>query len=99
MFTSEAERLLKGSGRLPVALRRVDLAVLDVRDGAEGQDAEAQQPEDIDLPAFLAADLPKDVASMTAGSSLRQPKNRRPDKCASCWISAAARNRRIRPSP
>ena len=61
----EAERLLKGSGWLPEVLRRHDLAALDGEDLAEGQgasveNADADQAEDIDLPAFLTADLPAD---------------------------------------
>ena len=67
-MASEAERLLKGSGWLPEVLRRHDLAALD---GAEGQGApelvsDAEQAEDVDLPAFLTADLPGDDASMMA---------------------------------
>ena len=63
-MASEAERLLKGSGWLPEVLRRHDLAALDGEERAEGQgasdDAEADQAENMDLPAFLAADLPAD---------------------------------------
>lgn len=67
-MASEAERLLKGSGWLPEVLRRHDLAALD---GAEGQGApepvsDAGQAEDVDLPAFLTANLPGDDASMMA---------------------------------
>lgn len=67
-MASEAERLLKGSGWLPEVLRRHDLAALD---GAEGQGApelvsDAEQAEDVDLPAFLTADLPSNEASMMA---------------------------------
>ena len=67
-MASEAERLLKGSGWLPEVLRRHDLAALD---GAEGQGApelvsDAEQAEDVDLPAFLTADLPSNDASMMA---------------------------------
>ncbi|MFC0159120.1 DNA-binding protein [Mameliella alba] len=67
-MATEAERLLKGSGWLPEVLRRHDLAALD---GAEGQGApepvsDAGQTEDVDLPAFLTADLPGDDASMMA---------------------------------
>ncbi|WP_333692813.1 ParB/RepB/Spo0J family partition protein [Phaeobacter italicus] len=67
-MASEAERLLKGSGWLPEVLRRHDLAALD---GAEGQGApelvsDAEQAEDVDLPAFLTADLPSNEASMIA---------------------------------
>ena len=67
-MATEAERLLKGSGWLPEVLRRHDLAALD---DAEGQGApepvsDASQTEDVDLPAFLTADLPGDDASMMA---------------------------------
>jgi ParB family transcriptional regulator, chromosome partitioning protein len=67
-MATEAERLLKGSGWLPEVLRRHDPAALD---GAEGQGAsepvsDAEQAEDVDLPAFLTADLPSDEASMMA---------------------------------
>ncbi|QEP30385.1 ParB/RepB/Spo0J family partition protein [Pukyongiella litopenaei] len=67
-MATEAERLLKGSGWLPEVLRRHDLAALE---GAEGQVAsapvsDAEPAEDIDLPAFLTADLPGDEASMMA---------------------------------
>jgi ParB family chromosome partitioning protein len=51
-----------------VVLRRYDLAALD---GAEGQGepepvSDADQAEDVDLPAFLTADLPSNEASMMA---------------------------------
>ncbi|MAQ45086.1 MAG: DNA-binding protein, partial [Confluentimicrobium sp.] len=67
-MATEAERLLKDSGWLPEVLRRHDPAVLD---GAEGQGAsepvsDIDQTEDVDLPAFLTADLPGDDASMMA---------------------------------
>lgn len=67
-MATEAERLLKGSGWLPEVLRRHDLAALD---GAKGQGApepgsDAGQTEDVDLPAFLTADLAGDDASMMA---------------------------------
>jgi len=67
-MATEAERLLKGSGWLPEVLRRHDPAALD---GAEGRGApepvsDAGQTEDVDLPAFLTADLPGDDASMMA---------------------------------
>lgn len=67
-MATEAERLLKGSGWLPEVLRRHDLEALD---GAEGQGAsapvpDAEQAEDVDLPAFLTADLPGNEASMMA---------------------------------
>ncbi|MCA3512588.1 MAG: ParB N-terminal domain-containing protein [Rhodobacter sp.] len=65
-MASEAERLLKGSGWLPEVLRRVDLAARDGAAIAEGQGEDAGQPEDIDLPAFLTADLPVSAASMMA---------------------------------
>jgi ParB family chromosome partitioning protein len=67
-MATEAERLLKGSGWLPEVLRRHDLATLE---GEEGQGAsepvpDTEQAEDVDLPAFLTADLPGDDASMIA---------------------------------
>ena len=67
-MATEAERLLKGSGWLPEVLRRHDLVALN---GAEGQGAsepvsDAEQAEDVDLPAFLTADLADDDASMLA---------------------------------
>ncbi|OBY27062.1 ParB/RepB/Spo0J family partition protein [Leisingera sp. JC1] len=67
-MVTEAERLLKGIGWLPEVLRRHDLAELD---GVEGQGAsepvsDAEQAEDVDLPAFLTADLPSTEASMMA---------------------------------
>jgi len=62
----EAERLLKGSGWLPEVLRRADLAALDGESIAEGQGEDAAEPEEVDLPAFLTADLPESVASMMA---------------------------------
>ena len=67
-MATEAERLLKGSGWLPEVLRRHDLVALN---GAEGQGAsdpvsDAEQAEDVDLPAFLTADLADDDASMMA---------------------------------
>jgi ParB family transcriptional regulator, chromosome partitioning protein len=65
-MATEAGRLLKGSGWLPEVLRRADLAALDDEVIAEGQGDGAGQPEDVDLPAFLTADLPDNVASMIA---------------------------------
>ena len=65
-MATEAERLLKGSGWLPEVLRRADLAALDGEPIAEGQGEDAGQPEDVDLPAFLTADLPDSAASMMA---------------------------------
>lgn len=65
-MATEAERLLKGSGWLPEVLRRADLAVDEGEEIAEGQGEDAGQPEDVDLPAFLTADLPESDASMMA---------------------------------
>ena len=65
-MATEAERLLKGSEWLPEVLRRVDLAARDGEEIAEGQGEDAGQPEDVDLPAFLTADLPDSDASMMA---------------------------------
>jgi ParB family chromosome partitioning protein len=65
-MATEAERLLKGSGWLPEVLRRSDLAALDGDMAAEGQGDDTVQPEDVDLPAFLTADLPDSDASMLA---------------------------------
>lgn len=67
-MATEAERLPKGSGWLPEVLCRHDPAVLD---GAEGLGAsepvsDTDQTEDVDLPAFLTADLPGADASMMA---------------------------------
>jgi ParB family chromosome partitioning protein len=65
-MATEAERLLRGSGWLPEVLRRADLVALDGEAIAEGQGEDAGQPDDIDLPAFLMADLPDSNASMLA---------------------------------
>ncbi|MCA3504557.1 MAG: ParB N-terminal domain-containing protein [Rhodobacter sp.] len=65
-MATEAERLLKGSGWLPEVLRRTDLVTFDGEAIAEGQEEEAGQPQEVDLPAFLTADLPDSDASMMA---------------------------------
>jgi ParB family chromosome partitioning protein len=65
-MATEAERLLKGSGWLPEVLRRADLVALGGGQVAEGQGEDAVQPEDVDLPAFLTADLPDSAATMMA---------------------------------
>ncbi|MDO9641263.1 MAG: ParB/RepB/Spo0J family partition protein [Pseudotabrizicola sp.] len=65
-MATEAERLLKGSGWLPEVLRRADLVALDGEEIAEGQGDDVVQPEEVDLPAFLTADLPSSGASMMA---------------------------------
>ena len=65
-MATEAERLLKGSGWLPEVLRRSDLAALDGDMAAEGQGDDTVQPGEVDLPAFLTADLPDSGASMMA---------------------------------
>jgi ParB family chromosome partitioning protein len=65
-MATEAERLLKGSGWLPEVLRRADRAACDGEEIAEGQGEDAGEPEHVDLPAFLTADLPDSNASMMA---------------------------------
>jgi ParB family chromosome partitioning protein len=76
-MAQEAERLLKGSGWLPEVLRRADLVAFDGDESVEGQgadigDADAmheeahESGEDMDLPAFLIADLPPDPAQLIA---------------------------------
>jgi ParB family chromosome partitioning protein len=65
-MATEAERLLKGSGWLPEILRRADLVALDGEEIAEGQGEDAGEPKDVDLPAFLTADLQESDASMMA---------------------------------
>ena len=65
-MATEAERLLRGSGWLPEVLRRADLAAGDGEETAEGQGEDAGEPEDVDLPAFLTAELPDSAASMMA---------------------------------
>ena len=65
-MATEAERLLNGSGWLPEVLRRADLVALDGEAIAEGQGEHAAEPEDVDLPAFLTADLPEHATSMMA---------------------------------
>lgn len=64
-MATEAERLLKGSGWLPEVLRRHDPAALDGAEEPEGSEpiSDTDQTEDVDLPAFLTADLPGDDAS------------------------------------
>ena len=47
-------------------LRRADLVASDGEEIAEGQGEHAGQPEDVDLSAFLTADLPDSDASMMA---------------------------------
>ncbi|MBW0159315.1 ParB/RepB/Spo0J family partition protein [Sedimentimonas flavescens] len=67
-MATEAERLLKGSGWLPEVLRRHDLAALDAEDGQGVSEPVpgSEQAEDVDLPAFLTAELPSNEASMMA---------------------------------
>jgi ParB family chromosome partitioning protein len=65
-MATEAERLLKGSGWLPEVLRRAHLAARDGEAIVEGQGEDAGAPDDIDLPAFLTADMPDGDASMMA---------------------------------
>jgi ParB family transcriptional regulator, chromosome partitioning protein len=72
-MATEAERLLKGSGWLPEVLRRSDLVALDGGVAAEGQGAlnevalgDADNVEEIDLPAFLVADLHVESTAMMA---------------------------------
>ncbi len=72
-MATEAERLLKGCGWLPEVLRRSDLVALDGDAAAEGQGALSEEPlsaadidAEIDLPAFLMADLPVESTAMMA---------------------------------
>jgi len=57
-MASEAAQLLKGSGWLPEVLCRADLVASDGEGIADGQGEDAGGPEEVDLPAFLTADLP-----------------------------------------
>ena len=59
----ELERFLLGAGEV---LRGTDLAASDGKAVGEGQGEDAGEPEDVDLPAFLTADLPENAASMMA---------------------------------
>ena len=67
-MATEAERLLNGSGWLPEVLRRHELAALDAEDeqGVSEPVPGSEPAEDVDLPAFLTADLPSNEASMMA---------------------------------
>jgi ParB family transcriptional regulator, chromosome partitioning protein len=65
-MATEAERLLKGSGWLPEVLRRTDLVTFDGEAVGKGQGEDAGQTQEVDLPAFLTADLPDSDASMMA---------------------------------
>jgi len=65
-MATEAERLLKGSGWLPEVLRRTDVVALDGEPIAEGQGEDAGEPEDVDLPSFLTAELLDSAALMMA---------------------------------
>ncbi|RUS63620.1 DNA-binding protein [Pseudorhodobacter sp. E13] len=72
-MATEAERLLKGSGWLPEVLRRSDLDALEGDVAAEGQGALSEEAlgaadidVEIDLPAFLTADLPVASTAMMA---------------------------------
>jgi ParB family transcriptional regulator, chromosome partitioning protein len=72
-MATEAERLLKGSGWLPEVLRRSGLAALDSDIAAEGQGASSEEAlgaanidVEIDLPAFLVADLPVESPALMA---------------------------------
>ena len=70
---TEAERLLKGSGWLPDVLRRSDLTALDGDVVPEGEGALSEEAlatadtvAEIDLPAFLMADLPVESTALMA---------------------------------
>jgi ParB family transcriptional regulator, chromosome partitioning protein len=72
-MATEAERLLKGSGWLPGVLRRSNLAALHGDAAAEGQGASSEEAlgaadidVEIDLPAFLVADLPVESPALMA---------------------------------
>ena len=72
-MATEVERLLKGSGWLLEVLQRSDLVAVDGDAAAEGQGALSEEAfgsadtvEEIDLPAFLMADLPVESTALMA---------------------------------